>query len=175
LDRRSAIISLSVWREVALLLDWLSTAGNYFDPLAKIGGGLAALGGGWLWLSALYAKQAESMSGDWTNEGNVTGPPCTHSVRLQTAVTGRHVDGYVQATDANGGTPEIRLHGWRVGPYMRVKTTYLRRGDLVSYGIITLCYRASGTVKLLVFSYKLTPAVLFPVKARLWRIERREP
>jgi hypothetical protein len=152
-----------------LLLELLNTAGNYFDPLAKIGGGLAAIGGGLLWLSKLYAKQAKAMSGEWTNEGDVLGPPCTHSVKLQTEVTGRHVDGYVQAVNNNGHSPQVRIQGWRVGPYMRVKTTYLRRGDLVSYGFITMRYRTIGTAKQLTFSYSMKPAVLFPATASLWK------
>lgn len=36
-----------------MLLELLNTAGNYLDPLSKIGAGFAALHASWLWLMRL--------------------------------------------------------------------------------------------------------------------------
>jgi hypothetical protein len=155
------------------LLNLLNDLAAYADPLSKIGAGLAVLYGGWLWLARLYAKQAEGMSGDWTNEGNLTDPPCTHSVNLNTKVTGRNVTGYVQAWEAVEHSPQASFSGWRIGPLMRVKVVHLRQGDLSTLGTITLRYYRKATTGFVAFTYT-SPNTLFPRRAELWRIERRD-
>ncbi|CAN7578775.1 hypothetical protein [Paraburkholderia hospita] len=147
------------------MLNLLNNLAAYADPLSKIGAGLAAIYGAWLWLAKLYEKQAAAMGGDWTNEGSFTGPPCSHSVSLQAKVTGSTVSGYVQALDADGQSPLASFTGWRFGPFMRVTVTHLRQGDLLNLGTITLRYRKGE----LLFTYAQPHTGLFPRRAALWR------
>lgn len=156
-----------------MLLDFLNTTAAYADPLSKIGAGLAAIGGGWLWLSKLYARQAKAMTGDWTNEGDVTGPPDTHSVSLTTKITGRHVSGTVQAWEAVEHSPLASILGWRFGPFMWVKVIHLRQGELLTLGTITLRYHQKATTRFVSFKYA-APNTLYPKRAELWQIMPRQ-
>ncbi|MDR5751093.1 MULTISPECIES: hypothetical protein [unclassified Caballeronia] len=155
-----------------MLLDFLNTAATYADPLSKIATGFAALGGGWLWLSKLAAIQAEAMTGEWTNEGDVSGPPCTHSVSLTTEVTGRHVGGTVQAWEAVEHSPYASISGWRCGPFMRVRVIHVRQGEVSVLGTITMRFRQRGPMRFLSFRYS-APNTLYPKRAELWDVPKR--
>jgi hypothetical protein len=154
------------------VLNLLNNLAAYADPLSKIGAGLAAIYGAWLWLSRLCAKQARAMTGDWTNEGDLTDPLCTHSVKLTTEVIGRHFRGTVQAWEATEHSPLASIQGWRCGPFMRGKVIYLRQGDLLTLGTITLRYRKRATTCFVSFKYT-APNTLYPGRAKLWQIAPR--
>jgi hypothetical protein len=150
------------------MLNLLNSAAQYADPLTKIGGFIAVLYGLWVWLTRLYAKQARSMSGDWTNEGDATAPPRSHSVRMSTTVRGSEASGTVQAWFEDGHSPLASIVGRRYGPFIKAEIWHLRHGKIEVYGKMWLHYR-KGKMR---FSSKPL-ANFYPVQAELWRIGPR--
>lgn len=150
------------------MLSLLNNLAAYADPLSKIGAGLAVLYGGWLWLVRVYAKQAKAMTGEWTNEGDPTAPPCTHNVSLTTEVKSSDVTGTVQAWFADGHSPLASIVGKRYGPFIRVEIWHMRHGEVLKYGKLRLRYRKGK------MQFECKPlADFYPERTELWRVERR--
>jgi hypothetical protein len=151
------------------MLSLLNNLALYAEPVSKIGAGLAALYGGLLWLSVMYAKQAAAMTGGWTDEGDPTGLIRTHSVSLTTEVRGTKVIGTVQAWFNDGHSPLASIVGTRIGPFVWAEIWHMRHGEVQVYGKLKLRYRRDR------MHFRCKPlANFYPERAELWRVERRD-
>lgn len=148
------------------MLNMLNSAALYAEPITKIAGFIAVLYGALVWLTRLYAKQAHAMSGDWTDEGDPTGPIRTHSVNLTTTVKGSKVQGTVQAWFTDGHSPLASIVGKRYGPFIKADIWHMRHGEILDYGKLWLRYRKGR------MHFRCKPlAGFYPERSELWRIE----
>ena len=114
-------------------------------------------------------KRAESLTGMWTNEGDVVAPLPSHFVELTLVVDGKKVSGIVQSRQLETHTelPNGSIVGAiRFGKIV-AEVLDVRRGKLVKYGDITL--KREGDF--LVWTARNRLADFLPATTKLWKFE----